>query len=62
MGRSAKAQLKYADKAGARYVLVIGDDELQKREAVLKDLRGGESKSIALNAAAVYQAITQEEE
>lgn len=62
VGRSAKAQLKYADKAGARYVLVIGDDELQKREAVLKDLRGGESKSIALNAAAVYQAITQEEE
>ena len=40
----------------------MGDDELQKREAVLKDLRGGESKSIALNAAAVYQAITQEEE
>lgn len=31
IGRSVKAQLKYADKVGARYVLVLGGDEREKK-------------------------------
>lgn len=39
-GRSVKAQMKYADKLGARYAMVIGDDELAKNEAELKEMAG----------------------
>jgi len=36
MGRSLKAQMKYANKIGARFTMVLGENELQKGEAVLK--------------------------
>ncbi len=39
-GRSLKAQMKYADKQKARYVLVVGDDELDQNSAILQDMRG----------------------
>ncbi|MDT8387005.1 MAG: histidine--tRNA ligase [Thiogranum sp.] len=38
-GGSFKAQFKKADRCGARYALVLGDEEVQKREAGLKPLR-----------------------
>lgn len=41
MGRSLKAQFKYADKIGAKYVYVIGLDELNKGEANLKRMADG---------------------
>ncbi|HET6249261.1 MAG TPA: histidine--tRNA ligase [Tepidisphaeraceae bacterium] len=36
-GRGVKGQFKLADREKAAYCIVIGEDELQKREAVLKD-------------------------
>ena len=36
-GRSRKGQLKHADRIGARYVAIVGDDE-----TVLKDMQAGE--------------------
>jgi len=38
-GGSFKSQFKKADNSGARYALVLGDDEVQKRQAGLKSLR-----------------------
>ncbi len=38
-GRSLKAQMKYADKQKAHFVLVIGDDELDQSSAILQDMR-----------------------
>ena len=29
MGRSLKAEMKYANKIGAKFTIVLGDDELQ---------------------------------
>ena len=49
VGRSLKAQMKYADKIGARYVIVVGDNELESGLARLKDMESGESSEIALN-------------
>jgi len=49
MGRSVKAQLKYADKIGARYVLILGDDEIESNKAKLKDMQTGETKDITLD-------------
>ena len=36
--RSLKAQMKYADKIGAKYVLVVGDNELDEGKAMLKNM------------------------
>ena len=49
VGRSLKAQMKYADKIGARYVIVVGDNELESGLARLKDMESGESSEIALD-------------
>ncbi|MDD3411197.1 MAG: histidine--tRNA ligase, partial [Eubacteriales bacterium] len=38
-GRSLKAQFKYADKLGAKYVAVLGDDEVQKGVVKLRNMQ-----------------------
>ena len=37
--RSLKAQMKYADKTGAEYVVVVGDNEIETGKALLKNMR-----------------------
>ena len=48
-GRSVKAQMKYADKLGAEYVVVIGDNEIAEGVVTLKNMKTGESESVALS-------------
>ncbi len=50
IGRSLKAQMKYADKIGAKYTIVLGDDEVKSGIAELKNMQTGEKASVALNA------------
>ena len=38
MGRSLKAQMKYADKVKAKYTVVLGDDEVANKTAVAKNM------------------------
>lgn len=47
-GRSVKAQMKYADKIGARFSTVIGDDELSNDRCVLRDMTTGEQQEVCL--------------
>ncbi|MBA2635312.1 MAG: histidine--tRNA ligase [Sphingomonas sp.] len=42
-----KKRLSRADAAGARFALIVGDDELDRGEAQLKDLGSGEQASVA---------------
>ena len=49
MGRSLRAQMKYADKINARFTVVIGDNELEQGEAVLKNMKSGEKITIKLD-------------
>ena len=49
MARSLKAQMKYANKIGARYSLVIGDDEITKGRANLKNMETGESAELSFD-------------
>jgi len=49
MDRTVKAQMKYADKLGAVYSLVIGDNEVESNKAVLKNMLTGETKDISLD-------------
>ncbi|MNW03273.1 Histidine--tRNA ligase [compost metagenome] len=54
---SFKSQFKKADKSGARYALILGDDELAKRVVGFKPLRDdSEQQSIAWDALAEYLA------
>lgn len=47
-GRSLRAQMKYADKINAKYNVVIGDNEVDTKSAVLKDMATGEQSDISL--------------
>lgn len=47
-GGSFKSQMKKADKSGARLALMLGEAELERGEAVVKPMRGGEQQSLAL--------------
>ena len=47
-GRSLRAQMKYADKINAKYNVVIGDNEVDTKSAVLKDMATGEQSKISL--------------
>lgn len=44
MGRSVKAQLKYADKINAKYVIIIGEDEIKSGKYTVKDMDADISK------------------
>ena len=47
-GRSLRAQMKYADKINAKYNVVIGDNEVDTKSAVLKNMATGEQSNISL--------------
>lgn len=57
LGRGLKAQMKYADKLGAKFTLVLGDEELEKRRAKLRNMGTGETKPIGLGENFVEQFI-----
>ncbi len=49
MERSVKAQFKYSDKIGAKYVATIGDNELEKGEVALKKMSDGSLETVSLD-------------
>ena len=49
MGRGLKAQMKYADKLGCTFVLVLGGNEVETKQAKLKNMKTGEETPIALD-------------
>lgn len=50
VGRSLKAQLKYADKKNAKYVITIGDSELETKRAIRKEMSTGKEEEIDLES------------
>ena len=50
VGRSLKAQMKYANKIGARYTLIIGDSEIDAGMAQMRDMQSGEQTEVALDS------------
>lgn len=44
--KSLKAQMREADKLGAKFVLIIGDDEISKGEALLRDMATKEQVAV----------------
>ena len=56
MGRSLKAQMKYAGK-NARFTVVVGQSELESGEASIKDMATGETRACPLTADAIAAAV-----
>jgi histidyl-tRNA synthetase len=49
MGRSIKAEMKYANKIGSVFTTIIGDDELQNKVLKLKRMSDGEQFEVSLD-------------
>jgi len=45
-GRSVKAQMKEANREGAKWTIVVGDSELEKGEFVLRNMQASEEQSL----------------
>lgn len=48
VGRSLRAQMKYADKIGAKFSIVLGDNEIAENKAMLKNMETGEKTEVSL--------------
>ena len=48
-GRSMKAQMKQANKAGARFALIIGEDEVKESCVQLKDMEKSEQQKVSFD-------------
>ncbi len=48
-GRGLKAQMKFADKIGALYSTVIGDNEIECNKCTLKNMNSGETKEVSFD-------------
>ncbi|MBE6052067.1 MAG: histidine--tRNA ligase [Clostridium sp.] len=49
MGRSFKAEMKYANKIGAAFTTILGDDELSNKQIKLKRMSDGEIFEVSLD-------------
>lgn len=47
-GRKPKGQMKQASRLGARYAVIIGEDELAAGAATVRDMSSGEQEQVAL--------------
>ncbi|MBQ9298399.1 MAG: histidine--tRNA ligase [Clostridia bacterium] len=56
-GKSINAQFKYANKIGAKYVITIGENELQTNTAELKNMETGETMQIELDVNEIIENI-----
>lgn len=48
VGRSLRAQMKYADKIGAKFSMVLGDNEVDAGKAKIKNMESGEEAEVSL--------------
>lgn len=49
LGRSLKAQMKYAGKIGAKFTVVLGENEISSGKAKVKNMNTGEISEVDLN-------------
>jgi len=53
-GRSLRAQMKSADRFGARFAVIIGDQEMAARRAGVRDMRTGDQADVAFTEVPDY--------
>ena len=57
MDRSFKAQMKYADKLSADFVIIIGEDELKANKLAVKNMKTGEQ--VEINSQSLFEVISK---
>ena len=50
LGRSMKAQMREADRQAVSWVVIVGDDELERNEAIVREMATGEQKTVSFKA------------
>lgn len=55
--RSFKAQFKYADKIKAKYVIVIGENEISSNTVKVKNMKDGTEKEVSLNSESIKKEL-----
>ncbi len=53
-GRSIKSQMRWANKLGADYVIIIGSEEASSRQVSLKNMHTGQQTRLSLDSAMNY--------
>jgi len=53
-GRGLKSQMKRADKLGARFVVILGEEELAGARATIRDMKASTQEAMGLDRAAEY--------
>jgi histidyl-tRNA synthetase len=61
-GRSLKSLMKQAHKAGARFVLIIGESELQAGKGLLRNMATEEQQDVLLDVAEILARIPQQDQ
>jgi len=54
LNRSMKAQMKYAGKTGARYVVITGEEELEKGMVMVRDMDAGKQETVPAGEVVKY--------
>lgn len=55
--KKLKQKMKYADKLGVPYIIVIGDDEIESQRIKIKNMESGEEVEEELNAEKIANFI-----
>lgn len=55
--KSLKSQMKQADKAGTRFTLIVGDQEIEKQKGILRNMSTREQQELELDAAVIFAAL-----
>src|SRR5699024_8727335 len=56
-GRGMRAQFRAADRLKAKYVLILGDHELEKNVINVREMESGDQKEVALEE--IIQTMTE---
>lgn len=54
LGRALRASMKYADKLGAQYTVVLGDNEIEAGEVNVKNMATGEQAAVKIDNLAEF--------
>ncbi|MDQ7095524.1 histidine--tRNA ligase [Desulfosporosinus sp. PR] len=60
LGRSLKAQLKMANREGAEFALILGEEELERGVLLLRDLTSGDQIEVPVNEAVEVVCMKQQ--
>ena len=59
LGKSLKSQMKDADRIGAEFVLILGEEELKNGKAILRNMKSKVQEEVTCDAPTIVQRLRQ---